>query len=280
MEPILKWAGGKRNLLPYINEIIDSSGFVPSDSRYYEPFVGGGALCFGREFPNAVISDLNEELVNVYLQIKNNHEELIKELEKHADMHCKDYYLKIRALDREPGYVDTDDVIRAARIIYLNRTCYNGLYRVNRSGEFNVPMGKYKNPEIVMRERIVLLSSYLKNNDVSILHSDFKHAVNGAREGDLVYFDPPYDYDTEGFSTYTADGFGFKQLAELKELSDTLVAEGCHVILSNNETKNVIFLFGNDNRYKIKKVKAARFISCDGKKRSKADEVIIYGRKE
>lgn len=280
MEPILKWAGGKRNLLPMLNEIIDKSGFKPETGQYFEPFVGGGALCFDRAFPNACISDLNEELINVYKQVKKNPTKLIKALEIHAKNHSKEYYLRIRGLDRLDDYKNMDDIERAARIIYLNRTCYNGLYRVNKRGEFNVPMGNYKKPEIVMEDRIMTLSKYLKSNKIKILNRDFLDALANAKAGDLVYFDPPYDYDREGFSTYTAEGFGYEQLNALKGLADGLIEKGCFVILSNNETKNVLRLFKNDDRYKIKKVKAARFISCDGKKRNKANEVIIYGRKK
>lgn len=280
MEPILKWAGGKRNLLPMINDVIDKSEFDPKTGQYFEPFVGGGALCFDRAFPNVCINDLNEELINVYKQIKKNPTKLITALENHADNHCKEYYLRIRGLDRLDEYENMDDVERAARIIYLNRTCYNGLYRVNKNGKFNVPMGNYKKPEIIMRDRIKSISKYLKSNKVKILNKDFLDAVSDAKAGDLIYFDPPYDYDDDGFSTYTAEGFGYEQLTALKRLSDELVERGCFVILSNNETKNVLSLFENDNRYEIKKVKAARFISCDGKKRNKAKEVIIYGRKK
>lgn len=279
MEPILKWAGGKRNLLPVINEVIDESGFDSETGRYFEPFVGGGALCFNREFPSACINDLNEELVNVYKQIKKNPIGLIQILEIHAANHSKEYYQKIRGLDRVSDYKNLDNLERAARIIYLNRTCYNGLYRVNKSGEFNVPMGNYKKPEIVMKDRIMALSKYLRKNKVTISNKDFSNAVEKAKAGDLIYFDPPYDYDNEGFSTYTADGFGYEQLKRLKEISDKLVEKDCIVIVSNNETKNVLQLFEKDDRYVIRKVKASRFISCDGKKREKASEVIIYGRK-
>jgi len=279
MEPILKWAGGKRNLLPTIEKIIEDSGYDRKTGKYYEPFVGGGALCFDEEFPCAYINDLNVELVNVYKQVKSHPQKLIKCLEVHAANHCKEYYLEIRGLDRTEAYESLDATERAARIIYLNRTCYNGLYRVNRKGQFNVPMGRYKNPEIVMKDRIIALSRYLKRNNVTITHGSFKDAIVTAETGDLIYFDPPYDYDNDGFSTYTAEGFGVEQLRELKGISDELVDRGCIVILSNNETKNVMGLFESDDRYEIKKVKATRFISCDGKRREKANEVIIYGRK-
>lgn len=279
MEPILKWAGGKRNLLPIIEKIIADSGFDMATGKYYEPFVGGGALCFDEEFPHACINDLNDELVNVYKQVKSHPQKLIKCLEMHATKHCKEYYLEVRGLDRTEAYKNLNAIERAARIIYLNRTCYNGLYRVNRKGQFNVPMGRYKNPEIVMKDRIISLSRYLKNCNVTITHGSFKDAIVSAEKGDLIYFDPPYDYDDDGFSTYTAEGFGVEQLRELKNISDELVDKGCIVLLSNNETKNVMNLFDSDDRYEISKVKATRFISCDGKRREKANEVIIYGRK-
>lgn len=278
MEPILKWAGGKRNLLPHLEALINESGFDSATNRYYEPFIGGGALCFSKEYPRCTINDFNSELVNVYEQIKDNPQRLIELLKEHAMLHSKEHYLEVRAMDRAQDYSLMDGVVRAARIIYLNRTCYNGLYRVNKDGFFNVPMGKYKSPEIVMEDRIKALSKYLKKSNVTICQGDFEKAVRYAKKGDLIYFDPPYDYEEMGFSTYTANGFGRTDLARLKTLSDKLIEKGCIVILSNNETNFVKSLFDGPC-YKTYQVQATRFISCDGKRRSKVNEVIIYGRK-
>ncbi len=278
MEPILKWAGGKRNLLPILTNLIDASGFDSKKNRYYEPFIGGGALCFYKTFPRCTINDFNEELINVYRQIKEHPLELIELLKKHAALHSKSYYLSVRAMDRNSDYATLDGVVRAARIVYLNRTCYNGLYRVNKNGYFNVPMGKYKSPEIVMEDRILSLSEYFRKKEISILQGDFEKSVRYAKAGDLIYFDPPYDYDGVGFSTYTAKGFDRDDLNRLKRLSDRLVEKGCIVLISNNETNYVKELFDTPF-YTTHRVQASRFISCDGKRRSKVDEVIIYGRK-
>ncbi len=278
MEPILKWAGGKRNLLPILTTLIDTSGFDSEKNRYFEPFIGGGALCFNESFPRSTINDYNEELINVYRQIKKSPLEVIELLKEHASLHSKKHYLKVREMDRDCDYAMLDGVVRAARIIYLNRTCYNGLYRVNKNGHFNVPMGKYKNPEIVMEERILSLSKYLRKKGVSILQGDFEKAVRCAKAGDLIYFDPPYDYEESGFSTYTAKGFGRDDLKRLKCVSDRLVEKGCIVLISNNETGYVKELFATPF-YTTHKVQASRFISCDGKRRNKVNEVIIYGHK-
>lgn len=276
MEPILKWAGGKRLLLPQILEIINSLEFCPGKNTYFEPFLGGGAVTFGLEYPSCVVSDVNAELINVYKVIKSNPEELVKLLNIHQKKNSKDYYLKIRQLDRVDSYSSLNSVERAARVIYMNKTCYNGLYRVNRKGQFNVPYGKQSNPDIVMEDKIITISNYFNNNNIAILNTDYRNAVATATENDLIYFDPPYDYEDEnGFTSYVVDGFDRKELQSLKQCCDDLIARGCHVVLSNNDTTYVNNLFC-DEQYSIKHINAHRFINRKADGRSEAAEVIIY----
>ena len=274
MEPILKWAGGKRQLLPEIKKVIVTLNF--NGHCFYEPFVGGGAVFMDMCFPKAAINDINPELINVYIQIKENPYELIKLLEKHKENHCHDYFYEIRNLDRNPDFEKMSDIEKAARTIYLNRVCYNGLYRVNSKGQFNVPLGRYSNPEIVLKDKILELSDYLKSNNIKITCQDFEKSIKSAKQGDLIYFDPPYDYEESGFTSYTKDGFSKDSLIRLKKVCDKLLEKGCKIILSNNDTKFVNELF-SEEKYKIKHVLAKRMINCNGEKRDSVMEVIIYG---
>lgn len=275
MEPILKWAGGKRQLLSELKE------FVPVDdckkARYFEPFIGGGSLCFHLELPNIIINDLNPEIVNVYLQIYHKPLQLIEELKKHSQQHSEEYYYKVREFDRKKSYSRLSAVKKAARIIYLNRTCYNGLYRVNSLGQFNVPIGKYENPDIVMEQRILALNTYFHQANVEFRNMDFAEAVEDAQAGDFIYFDPPYDYDGNGFTSYVCEGFSHTDTQRLKEVADVLIEKGCIVLISNNATQFVESLF-NDPRYTIKYVNANRSINSIGDNRKNAKEVLIYGR--
>lgn len=275
MEPILKWAGGKRQLLSELKELVPVEDC--KKSRYYEPFIGGGSLCFNLELPNIVINDLNPEIINVYQQIYDNPQQLIQELKMHSQEHCDEYFYKVRGLDRKPIYSRMSAVKKAARIIYLNRTCYNGLYRVNSLGQFNVPIGKYENPDIVMEQRILALNTYFHQANVEFRNMDFAEAVEDAQAGDFIYFDPPYDYDGNGFTSYVSEGFSHTDTQRLKEVADALVEKGCFVLISNNATQFVESLF-NDPRYTIKYVNANRSINSIGDNRKNAKEVLIYGR--
>lgn len=277
MDPILKWAGGKRQLLKKLLENVNRQDLV--GHTYFEPFVGGGALLLYLTPEKAVINDVNSELIGMYRTIKEDPANLIAELTIYKAGY-PDNFETIRSLDKRADFSKLSPTIRAARFIYLNKTCYNGLYRVNSQGYFNVPMGKYKNPEIVNEYRINLLNEYLNQHSVSILNVDFELAVSGAVAGDFIYFDPPYDYEEEdGFTTYSADGFSRKDLNRLKTVCDTLIKKGCTVMVSNNDTAFVNQLFSEET-YTIKHIEANRFINCDGEKRTKAKEVIIYGRKK
>lgn len=214
LKPFTKWVGGKRQLLPEISKLIPNKF-----NCYFEPFVGGGALLFELSPKKAVINDNNSELILAYKVIKDDVESLILELNKHKANNSKEYYLDLRSADRD-GRIDImNDVERAARILYMLRVNYNGLYRVNSKNQFNVPYGKYKNPKILDEENLRNISNYFNTNDVLILNDTFENAVKTAKKGDLVYFDPPYVplSITESFTGYTAAGFGYKEQIKLRD---------------------------------------------------------------
>lgn len=269
LKPFLKWAGGKRQLISQI------SPYIPKDfNTYYEPFVGAGAIIFDLMPDKAIINDKNDELINVYRVIKNHLDELISNLEIHLDNHSEDYYYEIRRKDRTESYVNWTNAQKAARFIYLNRTCYNGLYRVNSKGYFNVPYGKYKNPKILDEELLGKVSDYLNSNHIFILNGDFKDALTSAKINDFVYIDPPYDpiSETAAFTNYSNDGFNKEDQKRLKELYDDLNRRGCKVMLSNSDTAFINELYAD---YKIEIVSAARNINSKASKRGKINEVLI-----
>ena len=232
LSPILKWGGGKRQLL---SEILP---LVPAHSIYYEPFVGGAAVLLGLQPKKAVINDYNVELINTYQVIRDNPEELIDLLSIHKDQHSRDYYYEVRSWDRdEDKYHSLTNDEKAARTIYLNRTCFNGLYRVNKAGQFNTPCGRYKNPEILNEARIRSLHNYLSSNEIEILCGDYKDWLGKIEAGAFVYFDPPYmppENGDETFTKYTVDGFGEDKQTELKEICDHLTQIGVKWMLSNS----------------------------------------------
>lgn len=279
MKPFLKWAGGKRQLLPYIKNYINENAL--DGVRFYEPFIGGGSLFFHLQHGNSVINDFNGEIVNCYKVIKRAPHKLIEQLKIHENNHSKEYFYQIRSLDRNGKLEKMSDIEKAARTIYLNRTCYNGLYRVNRLGQFNTPIGRYVNPLICDEENILEISRFLKRNRTIIRCCDFVEAVNDANDGDWVYFDPPYDYENSGFVGYVKEGFSHADLLRLKLTCDELIARGCQVLLSNNDTKFVRETFSSDNYeivYETKIIKANRNINSKASKREKVDEVLIHGK--
>ena len=268
--PILKWGGGKRQLL---DDILPK---IPPHTRYYEPFIGGAAVLLGLKPPKAVINDSNKDLINVYLVIRDHSEELIKQLEKHKKNNSVEYYYKVREWDRDENtYSKRSDVERAARTIYLNRTCFNGLYRVNLQGYFNTPCGKYKNPEIVFADRIRAIHKYFSKNNVDIRCGDYKDSLKYIRSGAFVYFDPPYmppENGDETFTQYTVDGFGEKKQIELKEVCDRLTQKDVKFMLSNSYCDFIRDLY---KEYNVETVQARRSVSADGKKRIIIDEVLV-----
>lgn len=268
LQPFVKWAGGKRQILDEINK------FIPNNfSTYYEPFVGGGAVLFDLQPQKAVINDINHHIINVYKVIKNNVNELIEDLKKHKNE--EDYYYKIRKLDRSDKFKKMSNIEKASRILFLNKTCYNGLFRVNSNGEFNVPFGRYKNPAIVNEKVLRAVSNYLNKNNVKILNKDFQGAVKGISKQAFVYFDPPYHpiSDSSSFTGYTLDGFDKKDQIKLKKLCDTLDKRGCRFLLSNSGADFIINLYST--KYKIEEIGAKRSINSKANKRGEVKEILV-----
>lgn len=265
--PFLKWVGGKRQIMSEIRR------FVPkSYNCYYEPFIGGGAVLFELLPKKAIINDRNRDLMNTYLVIRDQVDELIADLKTHRNE--SDYFYQIRALDRSESYEQLSNIKKASRLIYLNKTCYNGLYRVNSSGEFNAPYGKYKNPNIINENTLRAVSNYLQKNDIKILHEDFKQVVMDAKAGDFVYFDPPYHpiSKSSNFTGYVQGGFDQFDQRRLKECCDDLNARGVNFLLSNSSAAFITDLY---SEYRIEHIKAIRAVNSNAKKRGEVDEVLI-----
>ncbi len=285
MKPFLKWAGGKKQIMKYILPYMEKH--LGEESTFYEPFVGGGSVFLALKRSNCVINDLNQELMNCYQVIRENPDELIKLLEIHESNHKIDdeYFYKIRILDRDrETYEVLTNVEKAARTIYLNRTCYNGLYRVNKKGLFNTPKGRYKNPRIVDKNNILEISDYLKKNNIILKNEDFTQATSDAKEGDFVYFDPPYDYDGNGFTSYVKEGFTYNDLEKLKASCDILIGKGVKILISNNATDRVLKLFDSQNykivalaKYEKEEIDVRRYIGSKITNRKVVKEVLIYG---
>lgn len=275
VKPFVKWVGGKRQLLTEIKK------HMPDDyAGYYEPFVGGGAVFLNEQPPKAVINDFNEELVNTYRMIQSDVDELLDELRIHDERNTKDYFYDIRALDREDGYSEMSDVKRAARLIFLNKTCFNGLYRVNASGYFNTPYGRYKNPNIVNEDTLRQLHDYFNTANITFKTGDFAEAVSEATRDDFVYFDPPYAplSPTSNYTGYTLAGFNEADQIRLKETCDELHQRGAKFLLSNSNVPFIQELYNHDD-YIIEVVGAKRSINSKGNKRGEVEEVLIRNYK-
>lgn len=271
IHPFVKWAGGKTQLL---DELVKQMPKKFND--YYEPFIGGGALLFKVQPQKAFINDLNGELLSVYkcLQSKKNFELLKKELEMHEKNHSEEYFMYIRGLDQSEEFKAMPLYKKAARMIYLNKACFNGIYRVNSSGYFNVPTGKKKAVVCYDRNTFDNLRSYFYDSDIKISHLDFEKAVAGAKAGDFVYFDPPYDDwdDKPTFKEYTPNSFTSNDQIRLFECFKALSDRGVYVMLSNNNTSLIRKLFKD---FYIKVVPARRMINANGSGRGVVEEVII-----
>lgn len=270
VKPFLKWVGGKQQLLSQFKT------YIPNKfDRYIEPFVGGGAVFFhlqsGGKLPAySFLFDHNEELINTYCVVRDDLDELIELLETHQEKHSKDYFYQIRSLDRQG--VQLSSVERAARTIYLNRTCFNGLYRVNSKKQFNVPIGSYKNPTILYEDVLKAASFVLQ--DVSIEVMDFRDVIALAKAGDFFYFDPPYDpiSATSSFTGYTANNFQEQDQKDLAEVFKSLDDKGCLCMLSNSHTPFILELYQGFN---IKIVNARRAINSIGSGRGVIQEVVV-----
>ncbi len=265
--PFLKWAGGKTQLVDELTRRMPAYF-----GNYHEPFLGGGALFFklyreGR-IRHAVISDLNAELVDTYIAIRDHVDDVIGLLSKFP--HDKDFYYRLRSQD--PAKMELPK--RAARMIYLNKTGYNGLYRVNRQGEFNVPFGSYKSPQYCDTENLRAVSKALRG--VEIICASFETVLERANAGDLVYFDPPYAplSRTSNFTSYHANGFSAQDQEKLRDVCKELGKRNVNVMLSNSSAEMIRALYASPH-FVIGEVQANRAINCNGQRRGKLIELIV-----
>lgn len=266
--PIIKWVGGKTKLLPQL-----TARMPERFGRYYEPFAGGAALFFRTAPQRAVLSDSNADLIALYTAVARDAASVIRRLQHHRDAHDEKHYYAMRAKWNE-HHESWSLAERAAAFIYLNKTCFNGLWRVNRAGDFNVPIGRYADPPICVPDALRAAQALLARADLRC--GDYRDAVADASRGDLVYFDPPYDpvTPTANFTSYSAAGFGSDDQRALAETARELVARGVRVMLSNSDTPFIRSIYKG---FRIDQVKCPRAINSNAAKRGDVDEVIIMG---
>jgi len=250
---------------------------MPSEfGAYFEPFLGGGAVLFHLLSKNpglkCNVSDLNSDLVLSYVVIRDRVKELITSLERHAKHYLKNpdsYYYSVR--DSEPA----DSIGKVSRLLFLNRTCFNGLYRVNSKGKFNVPLGRYSNPNIVNEENLLSVSHALQSKKIQVTCQDFTSIVSHAKKGDFVYFDPPYQpvSRTANFTSYTDKNFTYQDLEMLVDVSEKLAQKGCKVLHSNSNSREVTCLFSS--KWKVVEIPVNRAINSDSAKRTGHTELLI-----
>ena len=270
--PVVKWVGGKRQLLDEITPLLPKR-----ITSYCEPFLGGGAVLFSIQPTRAIVNDLNQDLITVYEVIRDDVESLLESLKKHEN--TAEYFYAIRDMDRDKEvYQAMSKVERASRLIYLNKTCFNGLFRVNSSGEFNSPFGHYKNPNIVNEPILRAVSKYFGASNITFYSEDFAETLKRVRKGGFVDLEPPYDpvSDTASFTGYNKGGFDRNEQIRLKQCCDELTRRGVKFMLSNSATEFIKELYGE---YEITIVKAKRAINSDASKRGAIEEVLIrnYG---
>jgi len=268
VKPPLKWVGGKTKLLPELRRLMPTSW-----GRYHEPFFGGGALFFDVLPEVASINDVNVDLIDTYRALVRHTDSVIEMLKEHRDAHKTDadYYYRVRSTWNEDRY-RTNLAVHAAAFIYLNKTCFNGLWRVNLDGKFNVPKGRYKNPSIC-NERLLREAAEVLNGK-QFFSCDYKRATAHAVRGDFIYFDPPYvpSSKTSNFTSYNEGGFGITEQIELADHARTLARRGVQVMLSNSNTQIVRELYEG---FYLHEVRAPRAINCKGAGRGKVTELII-----
>jgi DNA adenine methylase len=276
VSPFLKWAGGKRQLLPALTPYIWSS---LRQGKYFEPFLGGGAVFFSVQPRYAILSDLNEPLIRTYRVVKDRCEELLAELEALPKETNKIEYARKRN-DLNRLLVSSQNLTRpmelklAALLIWINHQCFNGLFRVNRTGEFNVPFGRYRNPRIYSESGIRSASRVLRRARAVLLCSDFEKVLEAAETGDVVYLDPPYVplTNTSNFTSYTKGRFGPRDQIRLASVVHRLARRGVHVVLSNSSTESARSLYADMRQVSVS---AARAINCVGSKRGKVEELVV-----
>lgn len=269
VKPFVKWVGGKRQLIPEIEKRIPEKY-----STYYEPFLGGGAVLLHLQPKKAVVNDFNSELINAYTVIRDDLDKLLEKLEEHKKLNDKDYFYEIRELDRHESYINLSNIEKAARLIYLNKTCFNGLYRVNKSGYFNTPYGRYKNPNIVNEIVLRALSNYLNEANIEFKTGDFKDGLKNIRKGAFVYFDPPYAEvsSTANYTGYTKGGFDAREQERLRDLCVELDKRGVKWMVSNANVPLIQELY---QEFNIDVIGAKRSINSKADKRGEVEEVLI-----
>ncbi|MDR2034453.1 MAG: DNA adenine methylase [Helicobacteraceae bacterium] len=266
--PVLKWVGGKRQLLDVLIPLLPKR-----ITTYCEPFVGGGALLFSLQPDVAFINDINGDLIRVYDVIKTDVEALITALQGFKNE--ADVFYAVRDWDRDKEkYPSLSDIKKAARILYLNKTCYNGLFRVNNAGEFNSPFGNYRNPNIINAPTLRAVSLYLNTATIHLSSLDYTEVLDALPKGAFVYLDPPYDpvSDTSSFTGYSKGGFTRDDQIRLRKCCDTLNDRGVKFLLSNSATD---FIKEQYAAYRISVVQAKRAINSDATKRGEVDELVV-----
>lgn len=273
INPFMKWPGGKRRVLPEIRK------YIPENyGTYYEGFLGGGAVLLDILPEKAVVSDVNVELIEGYETVRDEKETLITLLEDHASKNSLDYFLEVRAWDRADDWLTkSTKVERTARMIYLNRTCFNGLYRVNSKNQFNAHFGHYKDPKVVDYENLNALSTWLKDAEISFNHNGYKENISKAGAGDFVYLDPPYIPVTETayFVSYTKNGFDMADQIELRDTAADIDARGGYVLLSNSDTPQIRELYKD---FHIETIRVTRAIGAGAKSRVAVGEVLVLSK--
>ena len=271
-KPFVKWVGGKRQLMQELE-----NNLPKQFGTYHEPFLGGGAVMFNlltkEPSLSCNVSDFNSDLILAYVTIRDKLGKLIESLENHSKNYHKDsveYYYQVRK--QEPK----QQIEKVSRLLFLNKTCFNGLYRVNKKGQFNVPLGRYTNPNIVNKENLTAVSKTLQSKKIKISCRDFEAVLGDAKKGDLVYFDPPYQpvSSTANFTSYTHRDFIEDDLERLADLGDQLNSKGCHVLLSNSNSK-IVKDFFSKKHWKISSINANRAINSNAQKRTGHKEIII-----
>jgi DNA adenine methylase len=274
-KPLLKWAGGKRAIIPQIESLLKDINL--EGKTFYDLFFGSGTVGFSLSdhFEKIIMNDTNYELYNLYNVVEKHPEELINLMTNFSKQHSKDFYYNIRAWDREDEFLNNySEVERAARTLYLNRTCYNGLYRVNSKGQFNVPIGKYKNPKINDFENIRKISRLISEK-IKFENHDFQIFSKIVEPGDVVYLDPPYDKNNNSsFTEYTRKRFDYYDQERLRDFVDDLTEKGVYVILSNAATSNIKRLYA-EYITKDSFIKVRRSIGSKTTSRIPAEEVLI-----
>lgn len=264
----MKWVGGKGRILAQLRPLLPPG---VERMRHVEPFVGGGAMFFDRRPERALLCDVNEALVATYVAVRDEVDEVIAALARLAAAHTgTDAYYGVR--ERYNARRARDAAERAAMFVYLNKTCFNGLHRVNRRGEFNVPAGRYKNPRILDEDGLRAASEALAGADIR--RASFEALLEHAKPGDFVYFDPPYEpvSQTASFTSYAQDGFSRDDQARLRDVYRALDRRGCRLMLSNSDVPFIRELY---REFRIDTVAAPRAVNCDGRGRGRVSEVVV-----